>query len=643
MTYQTPPAEAALLVKHNPEQRDAINHIDGPLLVLAGAGTGKTLVLVNRIANIIVQNKAAPWQILAVTFTNKAANEMSERVHLLANQRISWLGTFHSIAAKILRSHADLVGLNANFTILDVDDQIKMIKLAMEELNIDTKITSPKIIYSSIQQWKEKAITPDNISDNDIFTDTDKQARKIYKQYQKRMLANNVVDFGDLLIKNIEIFKKSPEIVDQYHDTFKYILVDEYQDTNVVQYIWLRILAQRHHNICCVGDDDQSIYGWRGAEVGNILRFEKDFPNPKIVKLEQNYRSTNHILSAATHLISHNKNRYAKTLWTNTKSDNKIRIKSFWRDREESDFIASEIQDIIALNKQVKLAVLVRASFQTRVLEDSCVSYRVPYKIVGSLKFYERQEIKDVIAYIKLSLNFNDDLAFDRIINKPTRGVGKTSLQKLKALAMEQGISFFSAAEQIISTKSNFLPIKALSSIENFLSMIKKWNDDFTKYSHVKTLDVILEESGYKQLLNDNKSEDIQNRKENVKELFKALEEFENINAFLEHTSLISDNDQKSAEHTQVSIMTLHAAKGLEFDIVFLPGWEDGIFPHSRALEESGAKGLEEERRLAYVGMTRARKKLYITYAMNRRMYNQWIDSTPSRFLNEIPIDCCQV
>ena len=633
----------SLSVRHNREQSEAINHIDGPLLVLAGAGTGKTLVLVNRIANIIAQNKAAPWQILAVTFTNKAANEMGGRIHMLANQRISWLGTFHSIAAKILRNHAELAKLDSNFTILDVDDQVKMVKLAMEELNMDSKVITPKIIYSAIQKWKEKAITPDKLSDNDIVTDTEEKARKVYKNYQARMLSNNVVDFGDLLLKNIEIFRTAPGIVEQYHNIFKYILVDEYQDTNVVQYLWLRILAQRNHNICCVGDDDQSIYGWRGAEVGNILRFEKDFLNPKIVKLEQNYRSTDHILKAATNLISHNKNRYDKTLWTHTKSEDKIRIKSFWRDREESDFIASEVENITRINKQTQIAILVRASFQTRVLEDSCVSHAIPYKIVGSLKFYERQEIKDVVAYLKLALNFNDDLAFDRVINKPTRGIGKTSLNKLKKCAMEQGISFFSAAEQIISTGNNLLPKKASNAIADFITLVKKWNGDFAQHSHVKALNIVLEESGYKQLLEDNKSEEMQNRKENVKELFKALEEFQSISAFLEHTSLISDNDQKSSEDTQLSIMTLHAAKGLEFDVVFLPGWEDGIFPHSRAIDESGAKGLEEERRLAYVGMTRARKKLYITYSMNRRMYNQWIDSTPSRFLNEIPLDCCHI
>ena len=637
------PTTDPLLVKHNPEQSTAIQHIDGPLLVLAGAGTGKTLVLVNRIANIIAQNKAAPWQILAVTFTNKAANEMGERIQMLANQRISWLGTFHSIAAKILRNHAELAKLDSNFTILDVDDQIKMIKLAMEEINMDTKAVVPKTMYAAIQKWKEKAITPDKLSENDILTDTEANARKVYKNYQERMISNNVVDFGDLLLKNIEIFKKSPEIVEQYHNTFRYILVDEYQDTNVVQYLWLRILAQKNHNICCVGDDDQSIYGWRGAEVGNILRFEKDFPDPKIVKLEQNYRSTDYILRAATNLISHNKHRYEKTLWTQTKSEEKIRIKSFWRDKEESDFIASEIENMTRLNKQTKIAILVRASFQTRVLEDSCVSHAIPYKIVGSLKFYERQEIKDIIAYLKLALNFNDDLAFDRVINKPVRGIGKNSLDKLKKYAMEQGISFFSAAEQIISTGSNLLPKKTSNSIAYFISLAKKWNNDFTQHSHVKALNIILEESGYKQLLDENKSEEMQNRKENVKELFKALEEFQSISAFLEHTSLISDNDQKSADNTQLSIMTLHAAKGLEFDVVFLPGWEDGIFPHSRAIDESGAKGLEEERRLAYVGMTRARKKLYITYSMNRRMYNQWIDSTPSRFLNELPVDCCSI
>ncbi len=626
--------------KFNQAQNEAIAHLNGPLLILAGAGTGKTSVLVGRMANIIASNMAMPWQILAVTFTNKAASEMKQRVQNLTNHSLSWLGTFHSIAARILRNHAELVGLDTNFVIIDVDDQLKMIKLTMEELNLDQDTFSPKIIYSNIQQWKEKGIVPENLRAEDITNETLQQAAKTYRRYQTKMLANNAVDFGDLLLKNIELFKTNSEIIDHYHQVFKYILVDEYQDTNTSQYIWLRMLAQNHHNICCVGDDDQSIYGWRGAEVGNILRFEKDFPNAKVVKLEQNYRSTSHILTAATNLIAQNQGRYVKTLWTTRTSDEKVTIKSFWNDRAEAEFVATETKQLLHYNNN-KIAVLVRASFQTRILEEALIKNLVAYKIIGSVKFYERQEIKDILAYVKLTLNPNDDLSFDRIINKPTRGIGKTALEKIKKYAIDHKLSFFSAASKLYESHNTILPKAALSSLGHFFSMIYKWINDFQTLGNSKTLEMIITESGYKDLVN--KDENHQSKNENIKELLKAVEEFNSITAFLEHISLVSDTDQKIDDANHIVVMTLHAAKGLEFDTVFLPGWEEGIFPHSKTLEETGTKGLEEERRLAYVGITRARNKLYISYAMNRRMYNQWLDTKPSRFLNEIPMSCCKI
>ena len=604
--------------KFNEAQGEAIAHLSGPLLILAGAGTGKTSVLVGRMANIIANNIAMPWQIMAVTFTNKAAFEMTQRIQTLSNHSLPWLGTFHAIAAK-------------------------MIKLAMNELNLDSDTIAPKIIYSHIQQWKEKGILHDSLRTEDIPSEPLQHAAKVYRVYQTKMLANNVVDFGDLLLKNIELFRAHPDIIDHYQNLFKYILVDEYQDTNTAQYIWLRILAQGHHNICCVGDDDQSIYGWRGAEIGNILRFEKDFPDAKIIKLEQNYRSTTHILAAATNLIAQNQGRYSKTLWTNRSSDEKVTIKAFWNDRAEAEFVANEARQIIHYNRNNKIAVLVRASFQTRILEEALIKSLVAYKIVGSVRFYERQEIKDILAYVKLIMNHNDDLSFDRIVNKPTRGIGKTAGEKIQKHAIDHRLSFFSAASQLCEHRDPILSKATLNSLSNFLQMIHKLGEDFKTIGHSKGLEMIVEESGYKEFINNDKAEDKQSRNENIRELCKAVEEFDSIAAFLEHISLVSDNDQKIEDTNYLTVMTLHAAKGLEFDTVFLPGWEDGIFPHSKTLEETGNKGLEEERRLAYVGITRARNKLYISYAMNRRMYNQWLDTKPSRFLNEIPVSCCKI
>jgi len=628
-------------VKPNPDlnskQQEAVNFLDGPLLILAGAGTGKTLVLINRIVNILRLEKAYPSQILAVTFTNKAANEMQERISCLVPSRIKWLGTFHSIAAKILRLNSDAAKLSPTFSIIDADDQLRVIKSIMQDLNIDTKIYIPKMIGGIIQRWKDLALNHSDVSQSDLKNDYDKKAYRIYGEYQRKLAANDSVDFGDLLLMNINLFRQHPEILDQYQTMFQYILVDEYQDTNSGQYIWLRMLAQKHNNICCVGDDDQSIYGWRGAEIGNILKFEDDFPGAKIIKLEQNYRSTNHILAAASSVISHNSIRHGKTLWTESESDERIVIKSFYNDKEEANFIAKEITCRFQHHlHHTKVAVLVRALFQTRIIEECLMRNMIPYKVVGSLKFYERQEIKDIVAYIKLAIKFNDDLPFERIINRPARSIGKTTLQKMKDFAYNEKISLFSATELMLRDKKNFSK-KTYSSLQDFVEMIKKWHEDFQTQHHVDVVKNLLVESGYEEFLKQEDSIEARGRLENARELLKALADFNTIFDFLDHITLVTDNDNTTSQQDIITIMSLHAAKGLEFDAVFLPGWEEGLFPHSKSLEELGNKGLEEERRLAYVGITRAKKNLYISYAITRRMYNQWIDSTPSRFLKEIP------
>lgn len=622
----------------NAKQKEAVEHIDGPLLILAGAGTGKTMALINRIVNILRSEKAYPSEILAVTFTNKAAKEMQERISALVPLRLKWLGTFHSIGAKILRINAEAANLSSNFSIIDVDDQVRLVKSISHDLGIDIKQFNPKIICSLIQKWKDLALFPEEVSSSDIKTEHHSIALQIYKEYQRKLASNDSVDFGDLLMLPVHLFRRNPHILTQYQSTLKYILVDEYQDTNTAQYIWLRMLAQKHHNICCVGDDDQSIYGWRGAEIGNILRFEEDFPGAKIIKLEQNYRSTSCILGAASSLIANNNMRHDKTLWTEKSGDDKIIVKSFFNDKEEANFIAREIMHKFMDRVETsKVSILVRALFQTRIIEECFMRARIPYKVVGSLKFYERQEIRDIVAYIKLAVKCHDDLPFERIINKPARSVGKTTLQKIKDFANERQISLLSASE--IMVQEGAFAKKTTESLRNFVSMVQKWHEEFKTSHHTDVVKNILTESGYEAFLRQEDSIEGKGRLENSKELLKALEDFKGILDFLDHITLVTDNENSSSSDREdiVTIMTLHAAKGLEFDTVFLPGWEEGLFPHSKSLDESGEKGLEEERRLAYVGMTRAKKNLYISHSLTRRMYNQWIDSMPSRFLKEIP------
>ena len=623
----------------NLTQDEAVKHTEGPLLILAGAGTGKTLVLINRIVHILREGKALPHQILATTFTNKAAGEIRERIFNLIPQMLPWVGTFHSIAAKILRSYPNVMNLSSRFTILDADDQVKLIKSIMGDLNIDSKKFEPKVMNSIIQRWKDLALKPDRISNSDLKSEFQRTALKIYTAYNKKLEALDAVDFGDLLMSNIEIFRKTPEILEQYQEDFKYIMVDEYQDTNVAQYMWLRMLTHPRNNLCCVGDDDQSIYGWRGAEVGNILKFDQHFPNAKVIKLEQNYRSTHHILRAASALIANNSMRHDKTLWTDQSAgqERKIIIRSCWNDKEEANFIANEIKPKLAASTN-KIAILVRALFQTRIIEECFINHLISYKVIGSLKFYDRQEIKDVMAYVKLVMKHNDDLSFERIINKPVRSIGKTSLEKIKIFANEQNISMFAASQHVI--KDAAVGKQTCASLGRFLSLIKEWGIMADTKSPSELVSQIIIESGYRDMVKIQDALESTDRLENLKELLKALEEFSNITEFLEHIALISDNDDKNKEGHMVTIMSLHAAKGLEFDTVFLPGWEEGVFPHPRTIDESGAKGLEEERRLAYVGITRAKRHLYISHAMTRRVYNQWNSSLPSRFLKEIPKEC---
>jgi DNA helicase-2/ATP-dependent DNA helicase PcrA len=617
----------------NSAQLEAVSHCTGPLLVLAGAGTGKTKVLTSRIANIIFNKLALPYQILAVTFTNKAAKEMMERVNNVIDASGIWLGTFHSIAAKILRKHGELVGLNSNFTIIDYDDQNRLIKNIMQEEGIDDKKHPPKSILAIIQKWKDIALSPEKLSTNDMSSSIMHIARKIYIEYQQRLRRSNIVDFGDLLLYNIEVFNKYSDILEIYQSKFHYILVDEYQDTNVVQYLWLRLLASKHKNICCVGDDDQSVYSWRGAEVANILRFEQDFVGAKIVKLEENYRSTANILKSASNLIARNQERYQKILWTRGNEGEKVRIISLWDDREEARFIADTIcmkSNKYALND---FAILVRAGFQTRAFEECFISRSLPYKIIGGQRFYERKEIKDIIAYIRLTIAHNDNLAFERIINVPKRSIGKATLTQIHDYAKENRVSLFAASKEMV--EKHYISKKAGESLMKFVKDIENWRLQFDIRDHSEVVDLIVKESGYYRSYQEEKTLEAESRLENIEELIKAIKEFNNITEFLEHISLVAENDGQSEENV-VNIMTLHAAKGLEFKAVFLPGWEEGLFPHQKSLDENGAAGLEEERRLAYVGITRAREELYILHAISRRIFNQWQNSIGSRFLEEV-------
>lgn len=628
----------------NPAQAEAVEYLEGPLLVLAGAGTGKTKVLTTRIANIIYQKIAEPKNILAVTFTNKAAKEMNERISGMINCYGLNIGTFHSIAARLLRSHAsDLgIGLNSNFTILDQEDQIKLIKTIATTQNVDIKTYTPKLLQVVISRWKDYGVLPQKLSDFDIKLPLQKVAKDIYAEYQRQIIDSNVVDFGDLLLYNNELFIKNPQLLKYYQDRYKYILIDEYQDTNTVQYIWARMLASASKNICCVGDDDQSIYSWRGAEVGNILRFETDFPNAKIIKLEQNYRSSSAILSAASGVINNNKHRHGKTLWTDKKIGEKIKIVSCWNDKEEARFVVSEIERLLAENKHTanQVAILVRAGFQTRAFEEVLISNALPYKIIGGLRFYERMEIRDLLAYIRICLNYSDNLALERIINVPKRAIGATTLKQIKDYANEHNMPVLESIKHML--KVGIVKNKACEGLTKLVDQIENWSSRYLTDSALEVTKSILNDTGYLELLKQEKTEESRGRIENINEMLRAIAEFDNIAEFVQHSSLVMDNDMLETNFGgAISVMTLHAAKGLEFDLVFLPGWEEGVFPHQKSMQEEGAKGLEEERRIAYVGITRAKKDLYITYAESRWMFHEVLNSLPSRFLSEIPEDIC--
>ncbi|TDT77191.1 DNA helicase-2/ATP-dependent DNA helicase PcrA [Litoreibacter halocynthiae] len=628
----------------NPAQREAVETLDGPVLMLAGAGTGKTKALTARIAHLLTTGSARPNEVLAVTFTNKAAREMKIRVGALLGEAVEgvpWLGTFHSICVKQLRRHAELVGLKSNFTILDTDDQIRLLKQLIVAEGVDDKRWPARMLAGLIDSWKNRAWTPDALPASEAGA-YNNLGGKIYAQYQERLRTLNACDFGDLLLHMVTIFQKHPDVLDQYQRWFRYILVDEYQDTNVAQYMWLRLLAASHKNICCVGDDDQSIYGWRGAEVGNILRFEKDFEGAKIVKLEQNYRSTEHILGAASGIIAGNKGRLGKTLFTEAKGGEKVRLIGHWDGEEEARWIGDEIEAMQSGTRGMKpiglnqMAILVRASHQMRSFEDRFLTIGLPYRVIGGPRFYERLEVRDAMAYFRLITSPADDLAFERIVNTPKRGLGDKAVQKIQVMARSNGVSLLDGARLLLEAKG--LGGKGAVELAKLVDGLDRWGAAarIGDMSHIEIAEMALEESGYTEMWQNDKTPEAPGRLDNLKELVKALEQFENLQGFLEHIALVMDNDSEDATE-KVSIMTLHAAKGLEFPAVFLPGWEDGLFPSQRSMDESGLKGLEEERRLAYVGITRAEELCTISFAGNRRVYGQWQSALPSRFVDELP------
>ena len=628
----------------NPAQREAVEALDGPVLMLAGAGTGKTRALTARIAHLLARGQARTNEILAVTFTNKAAREMKSRVARFMGEAVEgmpWMGTFHSISVKILRRHAELVGLKSNFTILDTDDQIRLLKQVIAAANIDEKRWPARQLAGLIDHWKNRAWGPEQVPSSEASA-FNHMGTELYAAYQQRLLTLNAVDFGDLLLHVVTILQKHPDVLEQYQRWFRYILVDEYQDTNVAQYLWLRLLAAKHKNICCVGDDDQSIYGWRGAEVGNILRFEKDFPGAKVIRLEQNYRSTEHILAAASGLITANAGRLGKTLWTEAEGGEKVRLIGHWDGEEEARWIGEEAEalqrgtrgmDPVSLDDQ---AILVRASHQMRAFEDRFLTIGLPYRVIGGPRFYERLEIRDAMAYFRLAVSTDDDLAFERVVNTPKRGLGDKAQQTIQMQAREDGVSLLEGARYCVA--SGRIGGKGGAQLRVFVENVDRWHKatQVADYDHVRLAETILDESGYTEMWQNDKTPEAPGRLENLKELIKALEQFENLQGFLEHVSLIMDNESEDADE-KISIMTLHAAKGLEFPAVFLPGWEDGLFPSQRSMDESGLKGLEEERRLAYVGITRAERLCTISFAGNRRVYGQWQSQMPSRFIDELP------
>jgi DNA helicase-2/ATP-dependent DNA helicase PcrA len=621
----------------NEAQRQAVEAIEGPVLVLAGAGTGKTRVLTARLAHILASRRAWPSQIVAVTFTNKAAAEMRLRLERVIGQAAEglWLGTFHSIAARILRRHAEVVGLKPNFTILDTDDQLRLLKQIAAAEGVDDKRWPARVILSRIERWKDRGLIPDKVPGGEIGDLADGKLLTLYKAYQERLQTVNAVDFGDLLLHNLTILQTRPEIAADYQERFRYILVDEYQDTNVAQYLWLRLLAQKHKNLCCVGDDDQSIYSWRGAEIGNILRFEKDYPGAKIVLLEQNYRSTPHILAAASALIAKNEGRLGKTLWTLESEGERVVLRGVWDGEEEARWIGDEIEALQRKGEKLsEIAILVRAGFQTREFEERFITLGLPYRVIGGPRFYERQEIRDALAYLRLVNQPGDDLAFERIVNTPRRGIGTSTVQSLYHLARDQRMSLTEAGSRLLATDE--LKPAARKAVGGFLADLARWRQQAETLSHVELAQIVLDESGYTAMWQADKSPDASGRLENLTELVGALAEFENLAGFLEHVSLVMENTAQ-ASGDMASLMTLHGAKGLEFDVVFLPGWEEGLFPNQRSLDEHGMKGLEEERRLAYVGITRAKRRSFISFAVNRRIHGQWQSALPSRFIAELP------
>ena len=622
----------------NPVQREAVEHVGAPLLVLAGAGTGKTRVLTARLAHLVVAGGAPLSHILAVTFTNKAAREMEQRaaVFLGGLPGGRWIGTYHALCARILRRHAELVGLKSDFTILDTDDQTRLIKQLLEAANIDAKRWPPRGLLALIQRWKDRGQGPREAPEAEAASYVMGKARALYTAYQERLRTLNAVDFGDLILHCLTIFLRHADVLEQYRHQFRHILVDEYQDTNVAQYLWLRLLARQGGEICCVGDDDQSIYGWRGAEIGNILRFEEDFPGARIVRLEQNYRSTPHILAAASAVIAHNKGRLGKTLWTETAEGEKVYLLGLYDGGEEARAIGDEIEALQSKGEKLStMAVLVRAGFQTREFEDRFLVLGLPYRVIGGQRFYERREIRDALAYFRLVLAPTDDLAFERIVNTPRRGIGESSLQAVHHMARAKNIPLVQAAADL--TTSDDLPTRTRRSLSGFLADFDRWRRLFDDTPHARIAEMILDESGYTDMWRKDRSPDAAGRLENLKELIATLDnQFETLPALLDHVGLVMDNAQASEGET-VSLMTLHGAKGLEFDTVFLPGWEEENFPNRRSLDESGAKALEEERRLAYVGLTRARRRAFVTFAYHRRVFDKWIDPLPSRFVSELP------
>ena len=622
----------------NEQQKEAVSYLNGPLLIVAGAGSGKTKVLTSRIAHIIKQKKAFPNQIIAVTFTNKAAKEMQNRVSTILKKEaigLSWLGTFHSISAKLLRKHAPAVGLQSNYSIIDQDDQVRLVKNICKAENIDIKKISPKYILSFIDNWKNKGWYPEDVilKKKDVL---EKGFLKIYKIYQSKLMDLNACDFGDLILHCVKIFEKNSDIRKLYSKNFKYILVDEYQDTNLIQSKWLNYLAEYNENICCVGDDDQSIYSWRGAEIKNFLKFDKIYENTKIIRLEKNYRSTQNILSVASKLIENNQNRVGKNLYTNSDNGELVSLNCYRNGKDEATGVGDRIEKLKKKYSLNNISILVRAIFQTREFEERFLKIGLPYRIIGGIKFYERAEIKDCIAYLRIIHQAQDDLSFERIINVPKRSIGDSTIKQINEYAKKNELSLEVASKKLL--ENNKIKPKTKIGLTSFLNLIEKWRNDFNvkKFGHIKLLQTILDESGYSQVLKNKKDLENENRLENIKELLNAMKEFDNLESFLEHVALATSID-KNWEGQKVNLMTIHASKGLEFDVVFLPGWEEGLFPHQKSIEEKGEKGLEEERRLAYVGITRAKKLVNISFSMNRFYQGDWIDSMASRFIDELP------